>query len=127
MLVHCGRRTRASVLEKRNAVRIGTPGLAPHPGLDVGPHVSLQGAGSPKRISQRTDHSIGNLLASFERLLRTLPLERCSLSKKPRRSEVEGRREQHSFVMALWLVPEPLTEGSLFAVRYSCSVQVVPD
>ena len=63
----------------------------------------------------------------FERTFAIEPLERCSLSKKPRRSGVEGRREQHSFVMALWLVPEPLTEGSLFAVRYSCSVQVVPD
>ena len=29
--------------------------------------------------------------------------------------------------MALWLVPEQLTEELLFAVWYSCSVQVVPD
>ena len=37
------------------------------------------------------------------------------------------RREQHSFVMALWLVSEPSTEESLVAAQYSCPVQVVPD
>lgn len=100
MLVHCGRRTRASVLEKRNAVRIGTPGLAPHPGLDVGPHVSLQGAGIPKRISQRTDHSIKNLLASFERLLRLCRSSVAPSAKNPAEARL---KVEESSIRLLWL------------------------
>jgi hypothetical protein len=49
------------------------------------------------------------------------------IGKKTPPKRGRRRREQHSFVMALWLVPEPSTVESLAAAQYSCPVQVVPD
>jgi hypothetical protein len=59
--------------------------------------------------------------------LKTKREELTRKRKKPRRSGVAGEESSISFVRALWLVPEHLTEASLSAAPYSCSAQVVPD